>query len=96
MEQKGRSRGLGQISCLLMPTSIYLLLSSDAGAPGPQERPVPMRVAPGPLGIPLPSMLGPKTLCGVSVEEIRKIEIPFLTVIHFFQTRSNNGCLNDE
>ena len=31
----------------------------------PQERPVPMRVAQGPLGIPLPSMLGPKTLCGV-------------------------------
>ena len=33
----------------------------------PQERPVPMRVARGPLGITLPSMLGPKTLCGVSV-----------------------------
>ena len=32
----------------------------------PLERPVPMRVAPGPLGIPLPSMLGPKTLCVVS------------------------------
>ena len=32
----------------------------------PQERPVPMRVARGPLGIPLPAMLGPKTLCGVS------------------------------
>ena len=32
----------------------------------PQERPVPMRVAQGPLGIPLPSMLGPKTLCGLS------------------------------
>ena len=32
----------------------------------PQERPVPMRVARGPLGIPLPSMLGHKTLCGVS------------------------------
>ena len=31
----------------------------------PQERPVPMRVARGPLGIPLPSMLGPKTLCRV-------------------------------
>ena len=31
----------------------------------PQERPVPMRVVRGPLGIPLPSMLGPKTLCGV-------------------------------
>ena len=32
----------------------------------PQERPVPIRVARGPLGIPLSSMLGPKTLCGVS------------------------------
>ena len=31
----------------------------------PQERPVPMRVSRGPLGIPLPSMSGPKTLCGV-------------------------------
>ena len=30
-----------------------------------QERPVPMRVARGPLGIPLPSMQGPKILCGV-------------------------------
>ena len=29
----------------------------------PQERPVPMHVAWGPVGIPLPSMLGPKTLC---------------------------------
>ena len=31
----------------------------------PQERPVHMRVARGPHGIPLPSMPGPKTLCGV-------------------------------
>ena len=31
----------------------------------PQERPVPMRVARGSLGIPLPSMPGPKTLFGV-------------------------------
>ena len=31
---------------------------------GPQERPVPMRVARGPLGIPLPSMPGPKILSG--------------------------------
>ena len=31
----------------------------------PQERPVPMRVARGPLGITLPSIPGPKTLCGV-------------------------------
>ena len=30
-----------------------------------QERRVPMRVAQGPLGIPLPSMPGPKMLCGV-------------------------------
>ena len=31
----------------------------------PQERPVPMRVARGPLGIPLLSMPGPMILCGV-------------------------------
>ena len=31
----------------------------------PQERPVPMRVARGPLMIPLPSMPGHKILCGV-------------------------------
>ena len=30
----------------------------------PPERPVPMRVARGPLGIPLPSMPGPKFLYG--------------------------------
>ena len=31
----------------------------------PQERPVPKQVARGPLGIPLPSMMGPKIFCGV-------------------------------
>ena len=31
----------------------------------PQERPVPKRVAQGSLGIPLPSIPGLKTLCGV-------------------------------
>ena len=31
----------------------------------PQERPVPMRVARGPLGISLPSVPGPKTLCAI-------------------------------
>ena len=31
----------------------------------PEERPVPMRVARGPLVIPLPSIPGPKTLCGI-------------------------------
>ena len=30
----------------------------------PQERPVPLGIARGPLGIPLPSIPGPKTLCG--------------------------------
>ena len=34
----------------------------------PHERPVPMRVTRGPLGIPLPSIPGPKTLCGVGAE----------------------------
>ena len=34
----------------------------------PQERTVPMRVARGPLGIPLPLMPGPKTSCGVVPE----------------------------
>ena len=34
----------------------------------PQEKPVPMRVAQGPLGIPLPSMPGPKNLCVVGTE----------------------------
>ena len=31
----------------------------------PQDRPVPMGVARGPLGIPLPSIPRPKILCGV-------------------------------
>ena len=31
----------------------------------PQERPFPKQVARGPVEIPLPSMPGPKTLCGV-------------------------------
>ena len=49
----------------------------------PQERPVPMRVARGPLGIPLPSMPGPKTLCG-SVPE-PKDSSPVLTwILGFF------------
>ena len=63
---------------LISPGGVNLLdflelqqvLSSYGGDPRdplwwPQERPVAMRVARGPLGIPLPSMPGPKTLCGV-------------------------------
>ena len=33
----------------------------------PQEWPIPMRVAQGPLGIPLPSMPAIKTMCGIGV-----------------------------
>ena len=33
----------------------------------PQERPIPMRVAQGPLGIPLPSMPGLMIMCGIGV-----------------------------
>ena len=45
----------------------------------PQERPVPMRVARGPLGIPVPSMPGPKT-CVESVPE-PDVSSPVLTWI---------------
>ena len=34
----------------------------------PQERTIPKRVARGPHSIPLPSMPGPKILCGLGVE----------------------------
>ena len=34
----------------------------------PQEKLVPMRVARGPLGIPVPSMTGPNILCGDGAE----------------------------
>ena len=44
-----------------------------------QERPVPMGVALGPLGIPLPSMPGCKTLCGVDAEP--EVSSPVLTWI---------------
>ena len=45
----------------------------------PQERPVPMRVAQGPLGIPLPSMLGPNP--GVDSVPERELSSPVLTWI---------------
>ena len=46
---------------------VLLTYDSDLRDPlwWPQEWPDPMRVALGPLGIPLPSMPGNKTLCGV-------------------------------
>ena len=50
----------------------------------PQERPVPMGVARWPLGIPLPSMPGPKTLCGSVLEP--EDSSPVLTwILGFFR-----------
>ena len=49
----------------------------------PQERPGPIRVARGPLGIPLSTMLGPKILCGVGAGH--KHSFPVLTwILGFF------------
>ena len=45
----------------------------------PQERPVPMLVARGPHGIPLPSISGPKTMCGVGARP--EVSSPVLTWI---------------
>ena len=45
----------------------------------PQERPVPKLVARGPLGIPLPSISGPKTLGGVGARP--EVSSPVLTWI---------------
>ena len=50
----------------------------------PQERPVPMRVARGPLGIPLPTMLGPKTLCGVLPETEDSSPVPTWILGYFW------------
>ena len=38
---------------------------------GPQKRPFPMRVVRGPLGIPLPSMLGPTILRSSGCQNLR-------------------------
>ena len=70
---RGASAEMGLISLggenLLHFLEIGQLLSTYDGnlndpLCGPQKRPVRMRVARGTLGIPLPSMPGPKTLCG--------------------------------
>ena len=55
---------------LLVALELGLVLSTYHGVLRdplwwPQERQVPMRVAPEPLRIPLPSMPEPNTLCGV-------------------------------
>ena len=49
----------------------------------PRERPGPIRVARGPLGIPLPTMLGPKNLCEVGAGH--EHSFPVLTwILGFF------------
>ena len=49
----------------------------------PQERPVPMRVARGPLGIPLPSMPGPRP-CVESVPELEHSSAVLTWILGYF------------
>ena len=58
---KGKPPGFSRVAA----GALDLRRGPQGPAIWPQERPVPMRVARGPLGIPLPSMPGTKTLCGV-------------------------------
>ena len=51
----------------------------------PQERPVPMRVTQGPLGVPLPSMPGPKTLCE-SVPEPEDSFVVLTRILGYFSS----------
>ena len=58
----------------------------------PQERPVPMRVARGPLGISLPSTSGPKTLCGIGAEP--EDSSPVLTwILRYFRSLPTGSVL---
>ena len=61
------SPGLGNLLDFLELRQVLSTYDGDLRDPlwWPQERPVPMGVARGPHGIPLPSMPGPKILCGV-------------------------------
>ena len=52
----------------------------------PQERPVPMRVARGLFGIPLPSIPRPKTLCG-SVPEPEDSSPVLTWILGYFWNR---------
>ena len=68
---KWASSGLeGRTSWILELRQVLSTYDGDLRDPlwWPQERPVPLRVARGPLGIPLLSMPGPKILCGVVPE----------------------------
>ena len=62
----GKPRGKATDSLIHAKGSMTLLGTHSPGESlwCPQERPLHMRVSRGPLGIPLPSMPGPKTLCG--------------------------------
>ena len=51
----------------------------------PEERPVPMRVARGPHGIPIPSMPGPKTLCE-SVPEPEDSFVVLTRILGYFSS----------
>ena len=61
------SPGLGNLLDFLELRQVLSTYDGDLRDPlwWPQERPVPMRIALGPLGIPLPEIPGSKTLCVV-------------------------------
>ena len=61
------SPGRENVLVILELRQVLLTYDGDLRDPlwWPQERPVPMLVALGPLGIPLPSISGPKALFGV-------------------------------
>ena len=69
----GKPRGKATDPLIHAKGSMTLLGTHSPGESlwWPQERPVPMRVARGPHGIPLPSMPGPKILCGVGAGTLR-------------------------
>ena len=58
----------------------------------PQERSVPMRVARGPLGIPLPSMPGPKS-CVESVSEPEDSSPVLIWILGYFWSLPKESVL---
>ena len=91
------SRLEGRTSWIFELRQVLSFYDGDLRVPlwWPQERPVPMRVARGPLGIPLPSMLGPpKTLCGVSFRPEDSSPVPTWILGYFWSLLSGvSPCL---
>ena len=87
----GTSRLEGRTSWIFSSCGKGSRLTTGTSGPywWPQERPVPMRVARGPLGIPLPSMPGPNILCGVGAGPVNSS--PVLTWILGYVWRLPRG-----